>query len=320
MGKKLAYERYLWLQAQIKKGEYPNAKDLSEKFEISRRQALRDIEFMRDRIKAPLEYCSINRGYYFSDKTFELPIPRITEKEIIGWVIAERLAGAIPCIQIREEINSYIKKTFQMIGLDLDELAQNVSIKNIRYNKVESPIFEKVIQGLSTKHKLEIKYIAKYKKSESTRIVNPLHLLLYQGNWHLFAFCEKESAIRNFELSVIKDVRILNDPIKEDRKRDIGKMIEENYGIFIHENAEDKVDVVLKFNKDIKEIIKNQVWFPLQKLEEKEDGSVLLTFPVSDFREIESDILRYGYNIEVLQPPQLRERIKDTLLRMYRMY
>jgi predicted DNA-binding transcriptional regulator YafY len=320
MGKKLTYERYLWFQAQIKNGEYPNANDLSEKFEISRRQALRDIEFMKDRIKAPIEYCPKNRGYYFSDKTFELPIPRITEKEIIGWVIAERLAGTIPCIQIREEINSYIKKTFQMIGLDLDELAEKVSIKNIRYNKVESPIFEKVIQGLSTKHKLEIKYLAKYKKAESIRIVNPLHLLLYQGNWHLFAFCEKQGEIRNFELSGIKDVRILNDPIREDRKRDIGKIIEENYGIFIHENSEDKVDVVLKFNKDVKEIIKNQVWFPLQKLEEKEDGSVFLTFPVSDFREIESDILRYGYNIEVLQPPQLRERIKDTLFRMYRMY
>jgi predicted DNA-binding transcriptional regulator YafY len=320
MGKKLAYERFYWFESQIKAVLYPNAKWLSKQFEISRRQALRDIEFMRDRLSAPLEYCPKKRGFHYSDNSFGLSKARISEKEIIALVVAERLSGTIPDVQIKKEIDSAIGKISQMAGLDLDELEEKISIKNIRYDKVDANIFEKVFQGLITKHKLEITYSAKFKKDETTRIINPLHLLLYQGNWHLFAFCEKRDKIRNFELSGIKNIRVLNDPVRDDKKIDIGKMIEENYGIFIHENSEEKVDVVLKFDKDIKDIIKNQVWFPVQKLEEIEDGSILLTFPVSDFREIEGDILKYGYNVEVLHPPELRKRIKDILFKMNRIY
>lgn len=44
MGKKLAYERYYWFHGQVKAGQYPNAKKLSEKFEISQKQAQRGIE------------------------------------------------------------------------------------------------------------------------------------------------------------------------------------------------------------------------------------------------------------------------------------
>ena len=46
MGKKLAYERYHWFHGQIKAGRYPNARRLGERFEISEKQAQREIEFM----------------------------------------------------------------------------------------------------------------------------------------------------------------------------------------------------------------------------------------------------------------------------------
>jgi len=38
---------------EIKKGNYPNTKTLAEKFEITRKTAQRDIEFLRDRMGAP---------------------------------------------------------------------------------------------------------------------------------------------------------------------------------------------------------------------------------------------------------------------------
>lgn len=320
MGNKYTFERYFWFDAQIKKCKYPNTKHLANHFEISYRQAARDIEFIKDRLLAPLEYCSKKRGYCYLDNSFELTMPRITEKEIFSLIIAERLSDSIPDDGIRKDINSYIEKISQSVGLDLDGLGEKISIKNIRYDKVESNVFEKIFQGLNLKRKLEIKYIAKFKNDETTRIVNPLHLLLYQGNWYLFAFCEKRKDIRNFALSGIRNLKILDDNIQEYPHKDIGKIIEENYGIFIHENNNDRIDVVLKFDKEVKDIINNQIWFPMQKIEENEDGAILLSFPVSDFREIEMDILRYGYNVEVLQPIELRERIKHIISRMHRIY
>lgn len=58
MGDRLKFERFLWFHERVKATGYPNAAHLSEKFEISPRTAQRDIEFMRDRMFAPLLYSS----------------------------------------------------------------------------------------------------------------------------------------------------------------------------------------------------------------------------------------------------------------------
>ena len=54
MSDKLRYERFFWFHGRIKAGKFPNAGHLVEEFEISRRTAYRDIDFMRDRLQAPL--------------------------------------------------------------------------------------------------------------------------------------------------------------------------------------------------------------------------------------------------------------------------
>ncbi|MBI5102660.1 MAG: hypothetical protein HZB33_12630 [Nitrospirae bacterium] len=63
MAKKLTYERFRWLHGEVKAGLYPNANKLAEMFEISGKQAQRDIEFLRDRLGAPLQYNADKRGY-----------------------------------------------------------------------------------------------------------------------------------------------------------------------------------------------------------------------------------------------------------------
>lgn len=320
MGKQLDFEIYFWLHEQIKREKYPSTEDLRDKYEISHRTAQRAIEYMRDRLKAPLKYSRKNKGYYYLDNSYEFPRVRFTEKEIMGMIVAECLTHSIPDEKMLKEINSFIEKFSFSTGIDVKKLKRKISIKNMRYDRVEPTVFEAVIQALNKNQKLWIKYKSK-KKDTTTRVVNPLHMLLYKGNWHLFAFCEKRNDLRNFALSAIIEIEILEDIISDDLLQyDILKLIEENYGIFIHGSGAYKVDVVLKFNKDVADIVKAQVWFPLQNLQENKDGSIVLTFPITDFREIEGDILKFGANVEVLKPTKLRKQIKETIARMNQLY
>jgi hypothetical protein len=48
--KKLTFSRYIWFIDRAGKEKFPNASSLAKEFEISRDQAQRDIEFMRDRL------------------------------------------------------------------------------------------------------------------------------------------------------------------------------------------------------------------------------------------------------------------------------
>lgn len=54
--------RIQWFDARVRTGRYPSARSLAERFEISHRQAQRDIEYIRDSLGAPLEYVASRRG------------------------------------------------------------------------------------------------------------------------------------------------------------------------------------------------------------------------------------------------------------------
>ncbi len=58
----------MWFHNKVTGEKYPNARELSEYFEISLRQAQRDIEYMRDSMNAPLVYCAGNRGYRYENE------------------------------------------------------------------------------------------------------------------------------------------------------------------------------------------------------------------------------------------------------------
>jgi hypothetical protein len=55
MGIKNIYERFIWLDDQVKLKKYPNATSLPKRLEVSLKTAQRDVKFMRERLTGILE-------------------------------------------------------------------------------------------------------------------------------------------------------------------------------------------------------------------------------------------------------------------------
>ena len=72
--------RIQWLHKKLCENCYPNAMRLSEKFNISHRQAQRDIEHLRSDLGAPLKYSNSNKGFYY-ETPFSLPMVVVNEKD-----------------------------------------------------------------------------------------------------------------------------------------------------------------------------------------------------------------------------------------------
>lgn len=75
------WHRIAWIDMQIRENRYPNCSRISERFNISVRQASRDVEYLRDSMDAPVKYCPLKRGYQYTDATFQLPAVMITEQQ-----------------------------------------------------------------------------------------------------------------------------------------------------------------------------------------------------------------------------------------------
>ena len=65
--------RIQWLHDEISRGSYPNASRLAERFHISRRQAQRDIDYLKKELNAPLSYDQRYQGYRYT-APFALPL------------------------------------------------------------------------------------------------------------------------------------------------------------------------------------------------------------------------------------------------------
>ncbi len=322
MAQKLSYERYYWLHSQIRARRYPNARTLSEKCEISQKQAQRDIEFMRDRLGVPFHFNTQQRGYEYTDAGYELPPVWFNEEELSSLCLAARLAGTIPDRRLKDSLHELLEKflRFRSAGSppNLQDVENKVSVKNIEYYKVKEAVFRHIVGALFQNQPIDITYRTPYTGEETRRTILPLHLLCYMGNWYLIAFCSLKGEVRDFALSRIHTIqtspRLIEPPTDLPR---IKEYLRNSFGLL---GGATSVEVSLRFGADVADWIDEQVWHEAQEIDRGPDGSLRLRFKVSDFREVRREILKFGSSVEVLSPPELREEVAREIEKMTKVY
>jgi len=322
MPAKIVYERFLWFHNEVKSEKYPNSRVLAEKFELSQKTAQRDIEFIRDRLRAPLVYVADKRGYAYEEKAYELPGIWITGEELAALFIASRLASTIPDKRLKSSFKSFLQQVVSFCTLDtpfsLDELSERISVKNIEYARVDEATFQMVVDALFYKKALEIYYYSPHKDETTQRVIFPLHLLQYMGSWHVISHCALRGDLRDFALSRIRSINPSPDSLNPDFSPDsIKEYIRKNFGLL---SKDISIEVCLKFSPDIVPYVSEQIWHSEQKQSPHSDGSLCLSFSVADLREVKREVLKYGSQVEVLSPAALREEVKEEIQKMGRIY
>jgi proteasome accessory factor B len=83
--------RIFEIHSAITAGTHPNTATLASRFEVHRRTISRDIEYMRDQLRAPIEYNPARRGFYYTEPNYSLPIIQMTEGEVFALFLAEKV-------------------------------------------------------------------------------------------------------------------------------------------------------------------------------------------------------------------------------------
>jgi len=322
MGERLKYERFLWFHDRVKASKYPNARHLSERFEISPRTAQRELDFIRDRLRAPLEYDHARKGYYYTDNSYELPSRWYSEESVISFALAVRLASTIPDTRIKNELYDFIGKVFNVRHhgreLDIRDISEKISVKNIEYSRVNEEYFNSIVNALFQGTSLSISYYSPHSKKETERTILPLHLVQYMGSWHLIAFCSLRNDMRDFALSRIRSIDFSDKNIcLPDDLPPIKGYTRKHFGIIQGGKTR---KVCLRFSPLVTDWIQEQVWHPEQELTLNKDGSLDLRFPAADFKELTKRILSYGSDVKVISPKSLAEAVRAEIEKMNRIY
>jgi predicted DNA-binding transcriptional regulator YafY len=101
----------------------------------------------------------------------------------------------------------------------------------------------------------------------------------------------------------------------EKHPRDLLKF---SFGSVISTDAPE--DVVLEFEAEVVERLKESVWHPNQKLEDLAGGRARLTLRLNSTLEIQPWILGWGPKVKVLAPAALAESIATSARKMAAQY
>lgn len=321
MGIKNIYERFIWFDGQARKMAYPNATSLAQQFEISTKTAQRDIDFMRDRLHCPLCYDKSRKGYYYEDATFSLPMVYLSSKELSSLLIARRMLKDLSAGDLGEELSSLLKKITGVLSrhMVLEEGREEpLSFQMIEYSPASEEVFRTILEGCLRKRRLRFIYYSPSSDERRERVVDPYHLLNYMGTWHLIGYCHLRREIRDFSLNRISEPVLLPESFELPLGFDFQEYFYSSFGIY---KGKAKWKVTLRFSSEKSRWIRDQVWHRDQKVRYLGDGSMEISFPVSDFSEIQREILRHGSDVEVIRPKALRRLIKaeaEEILKKYR--
>ncbi len=305
-------ERIYALHQKLKNNRYPNARTLQEEFELSRATAHRDINYLRDRLLAPLAFDSGKNGYYYTDNAFSLPFedsPKLLFlMGLLNKMADEAGLGNLP------EMHKLEKRLSQLIAPGYEQLMENVSCQWIEVEDLAPSIFESIIEAVLQKRFLEIEYQSADAQM-SKRTLEPLQLVNYQGRWYLLAYCYLRNDHRLFHMARINSATSGKKCNKQTHPAP-ESFLHGAFGIF---TGKTRYQARILFTGTAAELVRRQHWHEKQHMEKLENG-IILSLPVADDREIMLKVLQYGSMAKVLEPESLQQRIAQEIEQMALQY
>ena len=314
------FDRIYDLHKLLSSSRYPVSREkIEQELECSRATAKRIIESMRLYLDAPIKYDRSLNGYYYDRKQeslYELPGLWFNASELHALLSVQQLLSSVQPGLFDKQLEPLKHRIARLLaaqqntGNDTDNnIDQRVKILQIA-SRINNEFFQQVAGATVQRKKLNIDYYTRSRDQAEQRMVSPQRLIHYRDNWYLDAWCHSRKALRTFALDAIRKARILNDKASDVNEQQLDKYYGSAYGIF---SGEAKDTAILLFSEKMSRWVSKEQWHPDQQGEFLDDGKYQLKLPFNNPTELVMDILRYGPEVEVKQPLQLRNAVKDQL-------
>ena len=300
---------------------------LRDELGISPATLKRDLQFLRDRMNAPIVYSAIDNGYRFSDPAqagqpggkaaqHELPGLWFSENEIHAMLTMHQLlAGLDDDGVLARHLQPLMEKLQGMLGTDANqarELMRRIKVIGTARRRVPSQYFELLGGALVQRRRVWLRYFKRSDRSLSEREVSPQRLVNYRNTWYLDAWCHASEGLRRFALDAMREARVLDSKARNVSVRDLEAALDSGYGIYGGGGGKLKW-ATLVFNEDAAQWVANEEWHPQQKARWLKDGRYELQVPYSEPTELVMDILRHGDSVVVTADKALAGLIGERL-------
>lgn len=310
-------QRMLHIHQGLQSGKFPNASVLARELEVSTKSVHRDIEFMRDQLKLPIEYNFFRQGFCYTEEVNAFPTMQITEGEVFALIVAEKALQQYRGTSFEKPLLSAIKKMEQAlpetISLNLADVEQTISFRTRAEQILNLEIFDALAKATAQRRQIEMAYRKPGRREAEHRLVDPYHLANINGEWYLFAYDHGRKDIRTFVPARIRSVKQTGKIFARPEKFSMEKRLRDSFGVHSGQGA---YEVVIRFDARVADFVREKKWHESQQLRELKGGGVDLSLKLSSLVEIERWILGWGGDAKVVKPRELIEGVRQAARRI----
>jgi predicted DNA-binding transcriptional regulator YafY len=310
-------ERFYKIDQLLKERKTVSFALFREKLGMSRASVKRDLEYMRSRFNAPIEYDRDANGYRFgaprSGPRYELPGLWFNASEVLALLTTLRLLGDVQPGVLDGQIEPLRERLRGILGSgdhSWEEVQKRIRIFQPERREGKTSHFSLLAAAVLKRSRLWLRHYNRKRDEETEREVSPQRLVHYRENWYLDAWCHMRNGLRSFSLDCVRNAQIRPSRAIDVPEIELDTVLGSGYGIFSGRNV---TWAKLRFSPVAARWVASESWHPKQRSVLEPDGSYVLEVPYSDDRELLRDILKHGPDVEVLAPQSLRKRVQQAL-------
>lgn len=268
------------------------APKLAEHFEVSVRTIYRDIDILSS-VGIPVYTTQGKGGGIFIQENYVLNKSLISEQEQNQILLA--LQGL--SIVDEESTSALLSK---LGGIFQKQNVNWIEVDFSEWNKKSEDIFHVLQSAIFQSQIIHFIYYSG-KGQNKGRDVEPLKLVFKSGDWYLYAYCHFQQDYRLFKLTRIKEIIVT----EKNFVRATPDRVLKDMPLY----ADEAVALTLLFNKELA----YRVYENFDDIEETADGNYLVNTSLPINESLYRFLFSFGNTVEILSPPEVREKMIDII-------
>ncbi len=297
--------------------------ELAEETGVDRRTVYRDLNVINE-AGYPLvsEWLNGRKVYRFLTRFKDVPPISFTLQELMTLSFLRSQLDFLKGTPFQEDMESVSRKINSVLppryAAHMERIAgvSTPLLQGRRDYEKASETLKIVREALLYQYSLSLEYKTGGNGREAKYSIDPYTLVSYKGGLYLLGFAHNRQALRTFAVERISGVEMSRDRFEIPEGFNPAEHFRSAFGIV----EEEAIPIRMKFSPRVAHAVQDRVWHPSQKVDKKDDGSVIITFEAGGLMEIVSWVLSYGDNVEVLEPGELRKELKKTIKSMAALY
>ncbi|MEO1592554.1 MAG: HTH domain-containing protein, partial [Cyanobacteria bacterium J06632_22] len=177
-------ERLIRLDELLRSHGRHTADSLAEALERSERTIRSDLEYLRDRYDAPIEW-NRQRGWHYTRNDWRLPTVPLSQGELFALTLGARMlsayGGSVHEQQLRSAIGQLINRLPEQMQVDLQALSdERVLFSPKATVEIDQVIWQRLMFACQTDRQVRMHYFTAQRNQETERVVDP-YVVYFSG-------------------------------------------------------------------------------------------------------------------------------------------